>query len=80
MLTRVIVRPTDFARSSLEALKAELQQEGFKCYEASVGGSGFGVLLPKGRQNSQLATEQWQKESMAQLVPQLEGGGQWLFV
>jgi hypothetical protein len=54
-----------YDQAKLEALKQELVEVGFECYETSVGGSGAGIHVP--RRSS--ATETAEGGAEAETVP-----------
>ena len=64
------VVPDDFSEERLQSLVAELQADGFACYETAVGGRGFGVTsLPDGAEAKEATAVLAEGGSQAEVLP-----------
>jgi mevalonate kinase len=65
-----------YQHEKLEALKQELVEAGFECYETSVGGSGCGVMVPQHVDTEESAEGGAQAETVPLRKRFLEGSAQ----
>jgi len=88
----VTIIPDDFNEASLVALKGALADDGFKTYETTVGGSGFGLLLSRPAAATTVSTEGGSERSTLPAEARFRGAtsselavwastaGQWAYV
>jgi mevalonate kinase len=76
----VTLLPDDFPQAEIAELVHQLTNAGFKCYETSVGGHGYGVLLPQDAQQAHEFKLHFQHDSLpASLVAWANAKPGWHF-